>query len=583
MIGTVARAREEGLRGRTRLLAASPLILLALAITAVCAVLMSGPQMPLGAMYWDLYQFYDGAQRISSGQMPIRDFFVPVGPLDYYLFAAVLAIFPGGPAVLIAQWSMLLVTAPLIALVGWDVAKRSRVLAFALLVPFLFFALLPFNTHEYYPFPVVDGFGTYNRHTCELLYVLVAGLLFVRNRRVLTVVVGVVLPALFFLKMTGFLSGVMLAGYALLTGRLRPRDALAAVAAFAVLLGVLQSTTGVVGDYIADVASLVGLNGALLLPRFAQSASLNFGITAAAGALACVLLWSDRRILRSAAGSAVELRSAARASAVLDHVGLWLLVVLAVGIFNETQNLGSQALIFIWPVCLRIFLRLRRVPRGPVVLVAALALVAATVLPPVLNTFERAGRAIVGSARNVPLQSSNLKQLGAVNMRPEVAARVADMLSFYPSHRATFEDMVAMGDEATPLLYSDVDFQALYLASVDRAVDAIRQLEARSGVRFDTIMALSNYNPFPYLLDRNAPRAVSIAGDPIRTVPTPGVAELSAVADTDLVLYPTCPPTVMSADLLELYADALKNHRRIELSDCYDAFVNPRFRSRLGG
>lgn len=583
MIGTVAPTRDGGLRGRERLRAASPLMLLALAIVVVCAVLAIGPRMPLGAMYWDVYQFYDAAHRITSGQVPVRDFFVPVGPLDYYLFTALLMVFPSGPAVLLAQWSLLIVTAPLMGVVAWDVAKRSRVLAFALLVPFLFFALLPFNTHEYYPFPAVDGFGTYNRHVCELLYVLVAAILFVRDRRVLTGVVTAVLGALFLLKMTGFLAGVALAGYALITGRLTPRNALAGAAVLAAIFGGLQLTTGIVGVYIDDVAALVGLNSALLVPRFLQSASLNLGIAAAAGALACVLLWSDRRILRSAARSAIELRSTARASAVLDHVGLWLLVVVAVGIFNETQNLGSQALIFLWPVCLRVFLRLRRVPRAPIVLVAALALVAATALPPVVNTLERASRAIVGSARNTPLESRNLKQLGAVNMRPEVAARVTDMLAFYPAHRATFEALVNQRNEATPLLYSDIDFQALYLVAVDRGIDAIRRLETRSGVRFDTVMTLSNYNPFPYLMDRAAPRDVSIAGDPIRTVPKPGVAELAAVASTDLVLYPTCPPTVMSASLLALYSDALKGHRRIELSDCYDAFVNPRFTSRLDG
>ena len=583
MIGTAVPARDETLRRRDRLLAASPVLLLVATVGVACAVLAAGPALPLGPMYWDLYQYFDAAQRISSDQLPVRDFFLPVGPLGYYLFAGTLTVFPAGSAALLAQWSMLPVTAALMGLVVWDVAKRSRVLAYALLLPYLYFALLPFNTHEYYPFPSVDGFGTYNRHVCELLYALVAAIMFVRNRRVLSIIVAVTLSVLFFEKMTGFLAGALLAGYALLTGRLRVRGALAGVAAFAVLLAGLELATGLVSDYVADVMALVGINSALLLPRFLQAASLNFGITAAAGLLACVLLWQDRRMLLSAARSAVELRSGTRASAVLDHVGLWLLVVLAVGVFNETQNLGSQALIFIWPVCLRVFLRIRRTPRGPVALVAVLALVAATVLPPVVNTFERAGRAILGSAKNVPLESRNLKQLGAVNMRPEVAARVDNMLTFYPRNRKTFEDMVAMGDEATPLLYSDVDFQALYLVNVDRAIDAIRQLESDRGIRFDTIMSLSNYNPFPYLMDRDAPRDISIAADPLRTVPTPGPAEEAAVAATDLLLYPTCPLTVMNAKLLALYSGALTNHRRMKLSDCYDAFVHPRFTSQPAG
>lgn len=585
MTGTAEVARPTtGVRGRW--LTVSPLLLLAATLAAACTVLAAGPHLPLGPMYWDLYQYYDAAQRIASGQVPVRDFFLPVGPLAYYLFAGALAVFPGGSAALLAQWSMLVVTAPLMALVVRDVAKRTPLVGFALLLPFLFFALLPINTREYYPFPGVDGFGTYNRHVCELLYVLVAAIVFVRSRRVLTLVLAVSLSALFFLKMTGFLAAAALAGYALLAGRVRARDAAVAAGAFGALLVFLELATGLVGDYVGDVLALVGINSALLLPRFLQAMSLNVGVITGAVLLAGVLMWTDRRMLHAVARSARESHSATRMSVVADHVGPWLLVVVAVGVFNETQNLGSQALIFLWPVCLRVFLRIRRAHTGavvPVALIATLALLAASVLPPVVNTFERASRAVIGSARNVPLDGRNLKALGHVSMRPEVAERVDDMLAFYPAHRDTLDDLVAMGDEATPLLYSDVDFQALYLAAVDRAIDAIRRLEAERGVHFETITTISNYNLFPYLMDRTAPRHVSIAADPMRTVPTPDGDEAAALRDTDLLLYPTCPPTVMSAELLELYSSAIADHRRIRLSDCYDAFVNPRFTSVPAG
>jgi hypothetical protein len=265
----------------------------------------------------------------------------------------------------------------------------------------------------------------------------------------------------------------------------------------------------------------------------------------------------------------------------LDHAGLWLLVVIVAGTFNETQNTGSQALVFLWPVCLRIFLRLHRFSGKPVVLLAAFALLAATVLPPVVNTSERAARAFVGSAKNVPLQSHHLKGLGVVTMRPEVALRVEHMLAFYPEHRATSDDLVAMGDDATPLLYYDLDFQSLYLANVDRAIDAINHLEADKGIRFETIMSVTPYNLFPWLMDRSAPRTLPIAADPWRTVSTLNADQGRALANTDLVLYPTCPPTVTSAKLLELYRPALTQHRRIKLDDCYDAFVSPKFTSKL--
>jgi hypothetical protein len=569
---------------RTRLIAISPIATLLVALVVACLLLGLRLSLPIGPMYWDVYQYIDAGDRIFAGQVPVNDFPLPVGPLTYYLFAGVIAVFPNGQPVLIAQWSMLVVTAPLMALVLWDVSKRSRVIAFALLVPFLFFALLPFNTQAFYPFPGVDGgVGIYNRQVCQLLYVIVAAAMFVRNRRLLTSVLAIGMSALFFTKITGFLAGAMISAYGLLAGRVRWRDALAAASSLVILLACLELTTGMVGNYVRDILELVGINTVLLAPRFLQAASLNFGVLMPAGLLALLLLWVDRRMLSSAIRSAVKQRSAARASAVLDHAGLWLLVVIVAGTFNETQNTGSQALIFLWPVCLRIFLRLRRFSGKPVVLLAALALLAAAVLPPVVNVSERAARAYIGSAKNMPLQTHNLKGLGSVNMRPEVALRVEHMLDFYPEHHNTFDDMVAMGDEVTPLVYSDLDFQALYLANVDRAIDAIKQLEADKGIRFETIASITPYNLFPWLMDRSAPRKLSIAADPLRTVSTLDAEEERALADTDLVLYPTCPQTVMDAKLLAFYRPALAQHRRIKLNQCYDAFVNSRFAAKLGG
>jgi hypothetical protein len=569
---------------RTRFVVHSPIGVLVAALLIAALLLGLGLPLPIGPMYWDVYQYIDASQRIFSGQVPINDFVIPVGPLGYYLFAVVLSVFPNAQPLLVAQWSVLLVTGPLMAAVVWDASKRSRAVAFALLAPFLFFALLPFNTQAFYPLPGVDGgVGIYNRQVCQLLYVVVAGVLFVRNRKVSTAVLAVGMSALFFTKITGFVAGAMISLYGTLAGRIRLRDALAAAAAFIILLAGLELTTGMVGNYLRDILDLVGMNTVLLAPRFLQAGSLNFGVLVPAGMLALLLLWVDRRMLSSVTRSAVKLHSAARASAALDHGGLWLLVVIFAGTFNETQNTGSQALIFLWPVCLRILLRLRRFDGRPVVLIAALALIGAAVLPPIVNVSERAARAVVGSAKNLPLESHNLKGLGDLTMRPEVAQRVQDMLEFYPGHHGAFDDMVAMGDEVTPLVYSDLDFQALYLANVDRAIDAIHRLEADRGVRFETIMTVAPYNVFPWLMDRRAPLRMSIAADPLRTVDALDGEERRALADTDLVLYSTCPQTVMDARLLALYRPALAQHRVIKLNDCYDAYLNPRFAGHFDG
>lgn len=61
----------------------SPLVLLAAAIL-ICTALLARPlSMPLGPMSWDLVIYLDAANRIGDGQVPVIDFFTPVGPLGY--------------------------------------------------------------------------------------------------------------------------------------------------------------------------------------------------------------------------------------------------------------------------------------------------------------------------------------------------------------------------------------------------------------------------------------------------------------------------------------------------------------------
>lgn len=557
----------------------SPIGVLALAVVAVSILLSLPLSLPVGPMYWDVFIYYDAANRILSGQVPVRDFFTPVGPLGYYLFTGWLMLFPNGQPAILAHWSLLAVTAPVMALILHDVSSRSRTIAFALLVPFLLFALLPFNTRDFYPFPGSEGFGIYNRQVCQALYVLVAAILFVRRPRTLIAVIGILMTALFFLKITGFVAGGIIAAFAFLTRRVSLRMTAVIVAVFAAVLAVLELTSGLVGRYVTDILLLIQMNSGTLAPRFLQSASLNFGVLAPAGLLAALLLWADRDRLASSASHAWRERDLAGLAGVVDHNALWLLVVLFAGILFETQNTGSQALIFLWPVVLSILLRVDRLIARPALLVAAVGLAAAISLPPAVTVTESAARAYVGAVKNVPLEHENLKTLGALNMRNEVSTRVAHLLGFYPTHRQLYEDMVAVNELPTPVLYSDFDFQIIHLIATDQAISSIRALEAAKDIRFDTIMSLNFVNPYPWLMDREAPLHVAIGADPFRAVPTPGSEEESAVAATDLVLYPTCPPTTANAELYRMYEAALVGHTRIKLNDCYDAFVNPKFRS----
>lgn len=550
-----------------------------LATLAILGLVLTLPlSVPIGPMYWDLVLYFDAANRIFTGQIPVVDFFIPVGPLGYYLFAGAVAAFGNAQPLLLVSWSMLAITAPLIAMTVIHVDGRSRALVLWLLLPFLFFAVLPFNTTDYYPYPGSDGFGIYNRQVTQLLFCLTAGLVFIRNARLLALLVFIVMLALFLTKITGFLAGGLLCLFAFATGRLPLRHAAAAAIAFLGMLAIVEIGWGLTSAYLADIATLVAMNSDGLAARLLQAASQNFGVCLPAGLLVVLLLWRDRATLR--AGVAPVLRRGtplgARIAATglfLDHCAFWLFTGLTAGLFFESQNTGSQAMIFLWPVILAILLDAGSATSRRMFL-ALWVLALAVALPPAIHTAERAARAYVGAiARNIPLEHEHLKTLGRVNMRPEIARRAEIVRDIYRKHRETFEDFAARGQMPSFLVFSDFDFQVNWLQTTDAAVDAILTYEAANDIRFETVLLMDFANPFPWLLDRRGVRHVAIGADPYRAVP-PATAEVeAAVAAADLALRPTCPVQAANTLLMEFYRPMLTDHRRVALTPCFDAYI----------
>ncbi|MGN6584217.1 MAG: hypothetical protein ACTHJV_10980 [Rhizobiaceae bacterium] len=574
---------HEGRQATARIpLFASSVFVLAI-VVAVLAILLCLPlSTPIGAMYWDLMIYFDAANRIFHGNVPVIDFFVPVGPLGYYLFAGGLKLFPNAQPLLLVDWSLLLVTAPIMAAILWQTERQSRAVAFAVLIPFLVFTILPFNTKAYYPYPGSDGFGIYNRQVCQILYTLVAALIFVRGQRLLGVLVTVALTALLFTKITGFVAGFLICLFAFVAGRMAFRTAVVSAIAFFAILGGLELWDGLISNYASDILSLLHKNSDTLLPRLLQAASRTFGISASAGLLALFLLWMDRQTLLGQCRDFVRRPSFAAVPAIINHDAFWIAAVVVAGIIFESQNTGSQALIFLWPVLLAVFVA--HVPAAARLsksnMIVAI-LIGATALPPFVAFLERAARTYIGAFQNVALRNNNLKTLGRVTARPEIMARAEKMVAFYPRHTDTFDDFVRIGELPGYIFYSEFNYQLEHLMTIDRAVSDIRALEAAKGVHFNSIFELNFVDPIPYLMNRASPKYVAIGADPARAVPKPGSEEENAVRDVDLVLYPTCPPTPANRDLYKLYAPALKNHFKIKLDACFDAYVNPRFAGKL--
>lgn len=552
----------------------SPLFLLAFSLGVLALLLSITIPQPIGPMFWDHYLYLDAANRIRDGQVPSVDFFTPVGALGYYLFTGLQGIFPNGQPLLLASWCLLLVTGPAIALIVFDIQKRSTLLAYAILLPFLAFSVLPFNTGDFYPYPGSDGFGIYNRQVCQLLYVLAAAVVHVRDRGILVLVVAAAMAALFFVKITGVVAGTVLCLMAFAASRIALKSAVAAALLFFAVLGMVEFSVGAVSAYIDDILALLAVNDGSLLPRLLQAASLNAGLLIPAGLLTLVLFVTHlppfARSLRQLGGQP----SASALGQVFDQPFFWLAAFVLAGILFESQNTGSQAFIFLLPLLLKIVADevTGGAPRRRAITVAILALAAA--LPPATAVLQKSARAWIGAVNNVPLESRNLKTMGAVNLRPILALRAERLREVYAAHRPTFDAFADADELPSFLLYSDFDFQAGWLKNVDDAIDAIRAYEAANGVRFETILNIDFTNPFPWLMDRRAPHHVAIGADPFRAVPPPDENVRTAIRAVDVALVPTCPVTNVNRMLLSLYLPSLEpGHSRVQLTKCYDAFI----------
>ncbi|WP_082505221.1 hypothetical protein [Aureimonas sp. Leaf324] len=569
------RAGVHGLPRVSPLAAALSPMAIGLATLLFAFALLALPiSLPIGAMYWDVVVFVDGGWRVLNGQTPSVDFFAPVGPLGYWLFAAGLEVFAKPQPLLLAQWMLLPMTLAGLLPVLVRIDRSSRTLALALLLPFLVFQLLPTNLEQFSSYPGVDGFGIYNRHGTQLLYVLMVALVFERRQRVLLFVIAWICAALFLSKITGFIAAGGLCAFAFAAGRVRLSTAVGALTAFAAVLAGLELTTGVVSAYLGDIASLVGMNEGVLASRFIQAASIHFGIFASGCLLVAALLFLDRRPIASALGAAVRhpLRTAPWI-ALLDRNVVWLGMALLAGLFFETQNTGGQAFIFIWPVLVRIACDASRHSQRATAVI--LVLVAAVAMPPLVNVLHRSARAVVGQLMYVKVPAQNLKALDSVTQRPEVIDRAAHMIDNYVAYPRTYEALAADGQLPIFSLYSELDFQAAWLMAANEAVDAIRAYETAHGVRFETIMNLNFVNPFPYALGRQGTPLIAIGADPFRAVPPPNARTIEAVRNTDLALLPLCPVTVANQTIQKIYAEGLRDHVAVPLSRCWMAYIRP--------
>lgn len=529
--------------------------------------------VPIGPMYWDVLVYYDAIGRISAGQSPVLDFMVPVGPLEPWMAWIAAQIFPEANPVLLTQLSWLPVTAPIMALIVYDVARRSVAAAWGLMLPWMLFTALPFNDVNYLPYAGADAFGIYNRHGAHLLYLVAAVTLFVKRPALQGVILTVLMLSLAFCKITAFAAAGPILILGLITRHIRLRTAIGVAAACLLVVAPLDVATGLVRAYLGDIVLLAEDNAQTLLPRFLTAASQRFDILGA-GALLCLVLLIAGVATRNGSGEAsegtehVEQR---RLLGFLDSDWMWIGVTLFCGLAFETQNTGSHPYIMAWPALLRVLLRPRAAHgalRGLVV-----ALVAFTAVPLASKVVHSAIRTAALAPGYIALDEPILGPLGRVSAKDVFVEQAERMRGIYIAHRSTYEAIART--EALPgfLLFSEHDYQYLLLQEIGRAAQAIVDLEAREGVRFETVFNLDFANPFPFILKRAGPKHVAIGADPSRSIPDPDEETLAAVAAADIVLEPKCPYHHARLQLERIYAPALAGRREIQLTPCFDALL----------
>lgn len=540
----------------------APMLWLGFVLVLLIALLSFRLNAPIGPMYWDSYIYFDAAQRIRMDQIPGVDFSTPVGPLGYYLFAWGHSLFPQAQPLLLVQWSILVVAAPLMAWVLTELPPHNRITGFLILVPFLVFAIFPANTQSFYPYPGLDGFGIYNRHTSLLLYVLMCGLLFMRNGAKLALFCAAVMLALFLMKVTGFLAGGLFGLAALLAGRISIRNVLLAAAITVAFLFVLELYNGIIGGYIRDIASLIALNEEALLPRFLTVISLKLDVILPATILVLILFWNEQF-------------HSGKHNRFFDRSSVWLAVGLLGGIILETQNTGSQEFIFLWPILLMIF---QRIKAGTEKLkIAFVVLAAFCALPTFSKVAHRTLRAVAVAPTYVQPSFPELKILGQVLTRPDFLQRAELFETHYPENNAAYDALAAQGQLPSWQLYSEIDFQVYWLVSANRMVKDLKSFETRNNVRLQSIMSLDFVNPFAWILDRDATRHIQIGADPFRTVPALSKETKAAVEVTDGILRPKCPTTTNRLALQKIYAEALQDRAVVALNPCWDLLLRPGF------
>ena len=335
----------------------------------------------------------------ASAQIPHVDFASPVGALTLYLTHFAERLFPGGqPFIGLHALAWLMVVPPFAVIAsriqsGWGFAASFAILAVVVLVPY---------TLDSTMLSEISYFATYNRFATAILFL--AALWYVLPKaRGDGVLLGYLLTALIFIKITAAIAMLGLVVAAVLLGRARPAALFAMLLVTAALAGLIElATGGLVSGYLHDIVSMSALNRGGAVFRLAASSARNW--LPHVVTITIVVLAARELDFTAALRRPLNFvrDTIAREAFAVDAA-----LLVAVALAAESQNTGGVGLIAAAAVLLHPSLRTTRGWR----LIAAAVLGATLVLPMadvvekrVVSTFvrERQGTTDHGFATFLP-------------------------------------------------------------------------------------------------------------------------------------------------------------------------------------
>ncbi|ARQ01256.1 hypothetical protein [Pseudorhodoplanes sinuspersici] len=515
----------------SRILAAFLLILFIAAVYA--GVWFMFPHLTAGAGGNDALFLADGARRIAAGQLPHIDFSLPTGALPYFSYFLSEKLFPQIPAYIGSHLFGFLLLSPLLAAACAQIP--NRIAGAALVAAVAIATLLPFNTNV----NEMCGnafYASYNRFGAAFTLVSLAWFFRASSTRVWlnTVIIAALLLIAIFSKFVylGVILGPLIV-YSLFDARWR-KAALISIAITALILIVVQLSTGILGGYLADIRAMAAVNRGRVLYFLASFVYKSFFELLLLGGLILALLLERWTLATRATGNWFARLSIIR-QPVAMAAAIGAIIVAESQSTNGHEMVGALGLLFAPGLFGKPFNTTRLV-----LLVTAATLIGGNLA---IGAFEKGMCNLVnrlGAPQHVAWTDPFMPHLVVPEPMVETAlSRVA----LWTESAAT---MRALEDKGHSYL-NPADAE-LYLAQWKTVDDAIKILKDRGITDLGRVMTVAFADMFGVALKAPPPKGTKIVLDPIRTVSPMTDDEAKAyLSNVDTVFVPACALNKTSA------------------------------------